>query len=252
MNISVAIAMPVYNEADGIQETLELLDEAFSQSGIRTEFFIQNDVSTDETLSVIKGVKTQLKLSVSVETNDRNMGHGPTTWRAYRRAVASGHQIVLQLDSDGQFNPSQIPQIVQLCSDRNMVVMGNRISRTDPWFRKVLTKALRMYLQFRFGLRSPDPNSPVRAYPTHILKLLLSDIPENPLIPNIYLALSASARKFPSITVAIKHRVRRGTSSTGTMWSKGNIRFSLIPRTLIKFCRLAFRELRAFRGKPLL
>ena len=247
MNISVAIAMPVYNEADGIQETLELLDDAFSLAGIKTELFIQNDVSTDGTLLVLEGLRNNLKMSVSVETNQSNMGHGPTTWRAYNRAAQSGHQVVLQLDSDGQFNPVQIPPLVHLCGNEGKVVMGNRRARTDPWFRKLITMALRMYLRFCFQLRCSDPNTPVRAYPAHILQILLVDVPNDPLIPNIYLALSASERNFALIEVPIEHRVRRGTSTTGTMWSRGNIRLVFVPRRLIKFCRLAFLELRTFK-----
>ena len=247
MNISVAIAMPVYNESDGIQETLELLDDAFLLAGIRTELFIQNDVSTDGTLLVLEGLRAGLKMSVSIETNQSNMGHGPTTWRAYNRAANSGHQVVLQLDSDGQFNPVQIPPLVRLCGNEGKVVMGNRRKRTDPWFRKLITLALRMYLRFRFQLRCSDPNTPVRAYPSQILQLLLADLPDNPLIPNIYLALVASENKISVIEVPIEHRMRRGTSTTGTMWSKGNIRLVFVPRRLINFCQLAFRELRAFR-----
>ena len=193
MNISVAIAMPVYNEADGIQETLGLLDDAFSLAGIRTELFIQNDVSTDGTLLAIEGLRNNLKMSVSMETNQSNMGHGPTTWRAYNRAAHSGHQVVLQLDSDGQFNPVQIPPLVHLCGNEGKVVMGNRQARTDPWFRKLITMALRMYLRFRFQLRCSDPNTPVRAYPSQILQILLTlpihQIPlmiQTPLIHQIH------------------------------------------------------------------
>ena len=246
MNISVAIAMPVYNEADGIQETLELLDDAFSLAGIRTELFIQNDVSTDGTLLAIEGLRDNLKMSVSIETNQSNMGHGPTTWRAYNRAAHSGHPVVLQLDSDGQFNPVQIPPLVHLCDNEGKVVMGNRRARTDPWFRKLITMALRMYLRFRFQLRCSDPNTPVRAYPSQILQILLADVPDNPLIPNIYLALAASGKKISIIEVPIEHRVRRGTSTTGTMWSRENIRLVFVPKRLIKFCQLAFRELKTF------
>jgi len=113
--------------------------------------------------------------------------------------------------------------------------------------------ALRLYLQFRYRLRCSDPNTPVRAYPSQILQILLADVPSNPLIPNIYLALSASERNFDLIEVPIEHRVRRGTSTTGTMWSRENIRLVFIPRRLISFCQLAFRELRTFeknRSRP--
>ena len=246
--INISVAMPIFNESDGIAETLTSIDAAFRHSGATVTICVQNDVSTDNTLEVLTELATSLQLNIEIETNQRNSGHGPTTFAAYRRALNSGSSIVMQLDSDGQFNPVQIPPLVHLCGNEGKVVMGNRQARTDPWFRKLITMALRMYLRFRFQLRCSDPNTPVRAYPSQILQILLADVPNNPLIPNIYLALSASERNFSLIEVPIEHRVRRGTSATGTMWSRENIRLVFVPRRLVKFCRLAFRELRTFGG----
>ena len=248
MNISVAIAMPVYNEADGIQETLGLLDDAFSLAGITTELFIQNDVSTDGTLLVIKELQKNLKMLVSIETNESNMGHGPTTWQAYKRAANSGHQVVLQLDSDGQFNPVQIPPLVHLCGNEGKVVMGNRQARTDPWFRKLITMALRMYLRFRFQLRCSDPNTPVRAYPSQILQILLADVPNNPLIPNIYLTIIANNERLNVNETAVSHKVREGSSITGTMWQSNRPIKFLIPKRLIIFSFKAIFELWHFKN----
>ena len=46
---SLAIAMPVFNEADGIQRTLNDLDAALSNKSESPVIFIQDDCSTDNT-----------------------------------------------------------------------------------------------------------------------------------------------------------------------------------------------------------
>lgn len=247
MSISVAIAMPVYNESDGISETLSTLDMAFYENNIDVELFIQNDLSTDDTLTKIEEVRPQLKMKIFVETNHVNLGHGPTTWSAYKRAAVSTCNTIMQLDSDGQFYPAQIPQIIRACLDSGSSVIGVRKSRVDPWYRKALTSSLKKYLFLRFKLQCSDPNSPVRAYPTGVLERLVNQIPENPLIPNIYLSILASAQKIRVVEVPIDHRVRRGTESTGTMWSAKMSKPRLIPKKLIKFCFRSYLELGLFR-----
>jgi len=247
MKNSVAIAMPIYNEADGISESLSMLDEVFCARNFGVVLFIQNDVSTDQTLAKIEELSPRLNMNVFVETNRVNLGHGPTTWAAYQRALASSCAIVVQLDSDGQYDPAQIPKLIETCIENESVVIGVRRFRVDPWYRKVITRALRFYLLFRFQLRCSDPNSPVRVYPARTLEKLLNQVPKNPLIPNIYLSIISSLQEITVTELPIDHRVRRGDISIGTMWSETTKKQRLIPKKLIRFCINSYYEMRFFR-----
>ncbi len=42
---------------------------------------------------------------------EQNSGHGPTVLRAYREAIATGADFVLQVDGDGQFEVSDIRRL---------------------------------------------------------------------------------------------------------------------------------------------
>jgi hypothetical protein len=46
---TVGIAMPIFNESDGISTTLRTLDQVLSTEGFLVELFIQDDCSTDQT-----------------------------------------------------------------------------------------------------------------------------------------------------------------------------------------------------------
>jgi len=109
--ISISMAMPIFNESDGIAETLTSISEAFRNSGATITMCIQNDVSTDNTLQVLAELATTLQLNISVVTNQQNLGHRPTAFNAYRRALSTGSSIVMQLDSDGQFDATELPQL---------------------------------------------------------------------------------------------------------------------------------------------
>lgn len=242
--LNIAIAMPIYNESAGIAETLTSIDLAFRETGAHVVICMQNDVSTDNTLDVVYGLASHLSLTVDVATNLHNSGHGPTTFAAYQRAVATDASMVMQLDSDGQFESSELPNICSLINNEVGVVIGVRSDRVDPWFRKLVTQQLRNFLRIRYRGRFPDPNSPVRAYSTSVLKGFLKDLPSEPLIPNIYLSVLAVQTKTPVRFINVSHRERRGGESTGTMWLSSN-QLGKIFR-LLRFCRTAFRQLLMF------
>ena len=242
--LSISIAMPIFNESDGISETLTSIDEAFRDSGATVTLCIQNDVSTDNTLQVLAQLSTTLQLNIAVETNQQNQGHGPTTFAAYQRALNTGSSIVMQLDSDGQFVSTELPTLCSAVVSGKDVVIGIRSSRVDPWFRKFVTFLLRNFLRARYLGRFPDPNSPVRAYSASVLSHMLSELPNEPLIPNIYLSILAVRKKINVEFVPVSHRERRGSESTGTMWQSAN-QWTKIAR-LLKFCRKSFRQLLSF------
>ena len=242
--LSISIAMPIFNESDGITETLTSIDEAFRYSGATVTLCIQNDVSTDNTLQVLIELATSLQLNIAVETNQQNSGHGPTTFAAYRRALNTGSSIVMQLDSDGQFEAAELPMLCSAIATGKEVVIGIRSNRVDPWFRKFVTFLLRNFLRARYMGRFPDPNSPIRAYSSTVLAPMLSKLPSEPLIPNIYLSILAVRQKLQVTYVHVSHRERRGGQSTGTMWQSAN-QWQKIKR-LLKFCRKSFRQLLSF------
>ena len=242
--INISVAMPIFNESDGIAETLTSIDAAFRHSGATVTLCIQNDVSTDNTLHVIGELATTLQLNIAVKTNQLNMGHGPTTFTAYQRAINTGSLIVMQLDSDGQFVATELPMLCSVIASGKEVVIGIRSSRVDPWFRKFVTFLLRNFLRTRYFGRFPDPNSPVRAYSNSVIGPMLDKLPNEPLIPNIYLSILAVRKKLSVEFVPVSHRERRGGQTTGTMWQSAN-QWQKIKR-LLKFCRKSFRQLLSF------
>ena len=242
--LNISVAMPIFNESDGIAETLTSIDEAFRLSGANVTMYIQNDVSTDNTLQVLTELSATLHLKIAIETNQQNLGHGPTAFNAYKRALIAGSSIVMQLDSDGQFDATELPMLCTAISQGCDVVIGIRSNRVDPWFRKFVAFLLRNFLRTRYVGRFPDPNSPVRAYSATVLAPMLSKLPTEPLIPNIYLSILAVREKLNVKYIHVSHRERRGAESTGTMWQSSN-QWQKINR-LLKFCRKSFRQLLSF------
>jgi glycosyltransferase involved in cell wall biosynthesis len=244
---SIAVAIPAYNEADGIAGFLEEIDRALTPHVESLRFVVVDDASTDATTSVLEQLGPRLQGDLEVISNPANRGHGPSLMTAYRRSLESAPDYVLQVDGDGQFHGSDLRRILVLLVDDAHAVSGVRRFRQDPWFRMIMTRLVRAYVQSSFLVRGRDPNCPLRGYDAEVLRDLLSVLPDECLIPNLYLTVVASRRGLALLEVDVSHRVRRGTSIEGSTWKRGGR--SPIPWRLVRFSIAALRESRSFRRR---
>ncbi len=249
----VAVAIPAYNEAEGIGEFLAEIDAALAPVVGSLVLVMVDDCSTDGTVAAIEETAGKLQAEVLVRSTGKNAGHGPAALEAYRAALETGADYVLGVDGDGQFLGSDLRRVFVLLEDGGDGVCGVRRFRYDPWFRMIMTRLLRLYIARVFGVPTRDANCPLRGYRTELLDELLRWIPDGALIPNVELAILAARRGATLVEVDVNHRVRRGTSTTGTMFSS-SARWGTMKR-LVNFSWKAFREARHFRhdlnsGRP--
>lgn len=246
MGASVAFAIPAYNEADGIGGFLREIDDCFRDWDGDVSLVVVDDRSTDATTSVLEELRDDLASQLRVVRMEKNSGHGPTVLRAYREAIATGASMILQVDGDGQFDVRDVRRVADdLRNCRADVAIATRRLRQDPWFRKVLTRALRFFLQRRTGLRVADPNCPLRAYQASVLEVLLDQVPDAAAVPNVYLAVLADGAGLSTAELIVEHRDRRGDTAQGTMWGNRQRKIA-IPKRLVVFVWRAFQECRVF------
>lgn len=196
-----------------------------------SQLHVVDDASTDDTPRVLEAASDDLRATLHPTRNEQNTGHGPSLLRAYRLAVDCGADYVLQVDGDGQFDGRQCADLARALTQASAdVAVGCRTDRQDPWFRKALSRSLRLYLQLVFGVRSRDPNCPFRLYRRRALREMLDDIPHDAAIPNIYLTILAARRDIGVVDVPVAHRARRGPVRKGApgdseaprSWSPGD------------------------------
>lgn len=244
---SVAVAIPAYNEADGIGGFLTEIDAALAAQVSSLRLTIVDDASTDGTGDVVRRAAEGLRAELDLVRNPHNLGHGPSLLIAYRRALAAQPDVVLQVDGDGQFLGADLRRLLVLLQDGAPAVSGVRRFRQDPWFRMVMTRLLRGYVRRSFGVGARDPNCPLRGYSAQLLGELVAELPDSCLIPNLYITVLAARRGLALVEVDVSHRVRRGTSAEGSTWgARGR---SPIPWRLISFSGQALMESRRFHAR---
>ncbi len=105
------VNLPAFNEEEKIGETIKRIPRQIE--GI-DEVLVQviDDGSKDKTVEVSKAAGADIVISHQV-----NRGPGVTFRTAAESALASGADILAYIDADGQFNPQDIPVIIQPIMD---------------------------------------------------------------------------------------------------------------------------------------
>lgn len=236
--MTVAIVMPVWNEAEGIGEFLRELNDALH--GYAVEFVVVDDRSTDNTLQILHDLAAS-GFPVTVVQNDVNRGHGPSTMRALSAGLASGADVVVAIDGDGQFLGEDVREVVEALPPGSVgIVEGVRTSRDDPYFRKVVSLTTRLLVRLRCGKSPKDANTPLRAYSCETLRVILKVIPAGASTPNLFISTYARRNGIPVKEQAVRSIPRRGASETGSTWGKQ--RAFMPSKRFVKFCWGAARE----------
>lgn len=241
----LAVVMPAYNEAEGIGGFIEEIRDAVAPLADRVTFVVADDRSTDATADVLIDAG-----DVQVQTQPVNRGHGPTALAAYRAGLALEPDALVHVDGDGQFLGSEIAAVVRaLASTGADVVHGVRRDRTDAWYRRVLTGGVRVLIAAAVGRGIPDVNTPLRAYRSEVVRILVGAVPSDARVPHVHFSLAEVRAGFTVRYRRVHSIPRRGASSTGTMWGRV-ARPSLPPKRLMLFAAGALREVWCWSLRP--
>lgn len=239
------MAIPAYNEADGIAGFIAELDAVLARTSVGHRFVVADDASTDATVAELVALDGTLTGELIIDEADENRGHGPTVVRAYRRCVALEPDAIVQVDGDGQFVADDLELLLGEYARGADVVTGVRTGRNDPWFRVVVTSGLRILVRVAFGVRRRDTNCPFRLYRTATLATLLDGLPPDPLVPHVELTILEARSGATHREVPVRHQPRRG-AGVGTMW-RGRSRLGALGR-LLGFSVRALGEVIRFAG----
>ena len=168
-NVELEVLLPVHNEAESIECTLDEIYQAISPMA-NMRFIISEDGSSDGTPQILEDLATRYPMRLIT---------GPQR-KGYSRAVIDGLQMleapyVLCLDSDGQCDPADFAEFWSR-RERTDVLIGWRVDRQDARLRKLLSGTFKMYYRALFGIPIHDPSCPFVLAPRHVVKQLISQL----------------------------------------------------------------------------
>ena len=177
----VLIVMPAFNEAEVIASVVTEVRAALPEASV----LVVNDGSHDATTAEAEAAGARvLELPF-------NLGVGGAMRLGFRYAQLNGFPVAVQLDSDGQHNPADVPQLVALLAGGASgsgsepagldVVIGARFAGEGDYEvrgpRKWAMKFLSGTLSSSLGVQLTDTTSGFKAHGPRAIELFARDYP---------------------------------------------------------------------------
>ena len=204
---TLSIVIPIFNEEENVPLLAEEIRQALDPQGIAYEVVAVDDGSTDGTRTPLENVRAQDPRSVLVGLS-RNLGQTAAMSAGFDHARGD---VIVTLDGDLQNDPADIPRLLALAKDFD-VVSGWRRRRQDPFLRRRLPSMLANWLISRVtGIRLHDFGCTLKAYRREVVEHLRLYGEMHRFIPAI-----ASWMGISLTEVETHHRARRfGRSKYG-------------------------------------
>jgi glycosyltransferase involved in cell wall biosynthesis len=205
-SLDLSLVVPVYNERENLEPLVEEIDAVARRFSWHYELLLVNDGSNDGSVEVIDALATR-RSEIRGLHLDRNHGQSAAFAAGFEHAL--GRRIVT-LDADGQNDPADIPSLLQLL-DENDVVLGYRAERVDGGLRRVSSWIANRIRDRLTGDRIIDTGCSLKAYRAESARELLVYAGMHRFLPTL-----AKMRGLSCIEQPVNHRARRfGRSKYG-------------------------------------
>ncbi len=201
------IIIPTYNEEQNIQTVVDNLIQHYSQY----DYCVINDCSTDHTLDICKS-KGYHYISLCT-----NLGIGGGVQTGYLYAVENNYDVTVQIDGDGQHDPSYIAQMIEVMQTENAdMVIGSRFLEKKGFqtsaSRRMGIRIINSLIYLCCGIKITDSTSGLRVCSKRITKFFADYYAQDYPEPEAIVTAALHGYKVIEYSVAMKKRIG-GSSS---------------------------------------
>jgi len=165
---TLSIVIPVFNEEENVPLLAEEIRRALDPQEVAYEVVAVDDGSTDGTWARLESVRAQDPRWILVGLR-RNFGQTAAMSAGFDHARGD---VIVTLDGDLQNDPADIPRLLALAKDHD-VVSGWRKVRQDPFLSRRLPSMLANWLISRVtGVRLHDYGCTLKAYRREVVEHL--------------------------------------------------------------------------------
>ncbi len=212
--------VPLYNEADVVDELYTRLTSSMGLTGLEYELILVDDGSDDNTLELIKDIVGKDDKVVVIELR-RNFGQTPALAAGFD--AARGH-IIISMDGDLQHAPEEIPNFLEQINAGYDVVSGWRKHRVDNLImRKLPSRVANWFASKISGVEIHDFGTTFKAYKREVIEELDLYGEMHRFIPALLSRIGAKIIEIP-----IKNIIRPSGSSNYGISRTFRVAFDLI------------------------
>lgn len=197
----VLVIIPSYNEQSSIRATVNELREQAPD----VDILAVNDCSTDSTEEILTELNVKhLRLPI-------NLGIGGAVQAGYKYADINGYDIAIQLDADGQHDPSFIKELTApLEAGEADLVTGSRFIEKEGFqtsgMRRFGIRFLNGLIRLMCDVKVTDATSGFRAVDSKLIRLFAEDYPTDYPEPEAIVMAKMNNMKIMEIPVVMRDR----------------------------------------------
>jgi dolichol-phosphate mannosyltransferase len=167
---NATVCLPTYNERENLEAMVRALEP------LDVQVLVIDDNSPDGTGEIADRLASELDF-VSVLHRDRKEGLGPAYIAGFRRALADGAELILELDCDFSHDPADIPRLIAACESGADLALGSRYvpgGGTENWGlgRRIVSWGGSFYARLLLGVGIHDLTGGFKCYRRHVLETI--------------------------------------------------------------------------------
>jgi dolichol-phosphate mannosyltransferase len=172
MEMPPVVCLPTYNERDNLEPMVHALSEVLPAGG---RVLVIDDDSPDGTGELADRLADDLDY-VAVLHRARKEGLGRAYRDGFRKALANGADLVLQMDCDFSHDPADIRRLIAAAANADLV-LGSRYVEgggTANWglWRRLVSAGGSLYARTILGLPVRDPTGGFKCYRRRVLETI--------------------------------------------------------------------------------
>ena len=214
--LDISIVVPVFNEVDLIEELLSRIKKVCGGLRRTYEIVIVDDGSTDGSYEKLKKIQANDN-SLRIVKFTRNFGQQAAVLAGFR--ISKG-DIIVQLDSDLQNPPEEIPKLLSAMSENIDLVTTTHRKRLDSALRVIGSRCLLKIGQMLFGDAVKLNLSSFRALRRSVVQKI-----EVCKDRSRYMAVLMSWMGLPTAEIEVEHHERK----------KGNTKYSILNLVILSW-----------------
>src|ERR671934_2104253 len=170
--MKTCICLPTYNERDNLEPMLRALGDVLEPS---SRVLVIDDASPDGTGRLADRLASELAF-VDVLHRTSKEGLGRAYLAGFRRALAAGAELILEMDCDFSHDPADVPRLVA-AADNADLVLGSRYvegGSIGNWGvgRRVVSAAGSWYARVLLGVPIRDLTGGFKCYRRAVLEAI--------------------------------------------------------------------------------
>ena len=150
---SLSVFFPAYNDAPSLPGLLARTFDVLEAHVADYEVIVIDDGSRDKTREVLEQLRRQYAPWMRVMTHEQNRGYGGALRSGFGAAIKDW---VFYTDGDGQYDPAELPRLLELVHPETGLVNGYKLERHDPAHRIWLGSTYNFCARLLFRIRIRD------------------------------------------------------------------------------------------------